>query len=104
MKKLGSIIYRLDKLNDIQLLRIGATLTQLHAHYDHLVHQDNARYYQDFNFNRKARKLAIVYKRDVKAVVKRKGKNWLQKHKDSQPKAINTEFDGIDFIILDEEF
>jgi hypothetical protein len=102
MKSLSSFIENSENLNGSLLLQIGATLGQLHQHYDHLINQNDARRFGDFNYNRKASRLAKTYRRDIVYEIKERGSHWLLKYKDFRAEPFETHFDGVDFYLLDD--
>ena len=101
MEKMGTVIENLDYLNGRLLLQLGATFGQLSEELDHTIRQDDARRYGDFNFNRRALKIARMYRRYIVDVIKKKGRQWLQRYKDYIPEPLLTHFDGFDFILVE---
>ena len=103
MKKMAELIENISSLSDGLLFKLGATAGQLAEYYDHLVYQDDARDYEDYNSNRKAMKLARHYRNEVAYEAKRRGPQFILKYKNYRPAPFLTHFDGIDFILIDYE-
>ncbi len=101
MEALSNIIGDVEDLEGKILLQLGATIAQTLEGYDSLIGQIDARSYGDFNFNRKASKLARTYRRDIVAAIKKRGHKWLTKHRNFRPEPFELHFDGQDFWIWD---